>query len=393
MADDSVVFRKVLSDALALLPEVEIVGTASNGRQALQKIRELRPDFVTLDMEMPEMDGLAVLDALKQSQDPASVIVVSALTRKGGTLTLRALEKGAFDFITKPDSGSAELGRESFQRELAPRVRALASRHEIRSILRGRSGTVAATTPTSSVGSGATVPAVAKNGHGPVPGPGHGHGPGNGVQSLDGIAGRMSHLAAGSVRPDLVLIGVSTGGPNALARLLPAIPGNLGVPILVVQHMPPMFTQSLAESLAAKCALQVREAAGGDAVKPNTVYIAPGGRQMRVQPGGDGGKVLCITDDPPENNCRPAADYLFRSVASHFPGRSLAVILTGMGNDGATGLRLLKRQGCQVIAQDEATCVVYGMPKAAVEAKVVDWVLPLDSIAGRIVSSVRGGPG
>jgi two-component system chemotaxis response regulator CheB len=378
VADDSVVFRKVLSDALAAMPDVEVVGTASNGRQALQRVRELQPDLLTLDMEMPEMDGLAVLDALKQSGNAASVIVVSALTRKGGTLTLRALEKGAFDFITKPDTATGELGREAIHRELCPRVKALMSRHEIRNILRGRSGQGAS--PPRSVPSVRPAAPVAS-----APGKA-------GSRALDNITGRMNHLTS-TVRPEMVLIGVSTGGPNALARLLPAIPGNIGVPFLVVQHMPPMFTQSLADSLGAKCAMQVCEASSGDVVKANTVYIAPGGRQMRIHPASDGGKVLQITDDPPENNCRPAADYLFRSAASHYPGRSMAVILTGMGNDGATGLRLLRRNGCPVIAQDEATCVVYGMPKAAVEAKVVDWVLPLDSIAGRIVTTVRGGPG
>jgi two-component system chemotaxis response regulator CheB len=189
----------------------------------------------------------------------------------------------------------------------------------------------------------------------------------------------------------MVLIGVSTGGPNTLATLLPALPANLGVPILIVQHMPPLFTQSLAENLASKCALKVREAVHDEVAEANTVYIAPGGHQMRIAPGADGRKVIQITDDPPENNCRPAVDYLFRSAASHFPGRSLAVILTGMGSDGTLGLRLLKRHGCHVIAQDEATSVVWGMPKAAVEAGVADVVLPLDSIAGKIASLVRGG--
>jgi two-component system chemotaxis response regulator CheB len=199
----------------------------------------------------------------------------------------------------------------------------------------------------------------------------------------------MNRLA-GNGKPDLVLIGVSTGGPNALARLLPALPRDLGVPLLIVQHMPPIFTLSLAESLAAKCAIRVREAAQGEPVEPNTAYLAPGGKHMRVVPGTAGSMVVQITEDPPENNCRPAVDYLFRSVANHFPGRSMAVILTGMGSDGTLGLRLLKRQGCFVIAQDEPSCVVYGMPKSAVEAGVTDAVLPLESIAGRITAAVRG---
>jgi two-component system chemotaxis response regulator CheB len=155
--------------------------------------------------------------------------------------------------------------------------------------------------------------------------------------------------------------------------------------------MPPLFTQSLAESLAGKCALAVREAAHGESAAPDTVYIAPGGRQMRLAPGPDGRAMIQITDDPPENNCRPAVDYLFRSAANHFPGKAMAVILTGMGSDGTLGLRLLKRHGCMVFAQDEASCVVYGMPKAAVDAGVVDEVLPLEAMAARIAAAVRGG--
>ena len=191
----------------------------------------------------------------------------------------------------------------------------------------------------------------------------------------------------------MVLIGVSTGGPAALAKLLPAIPRDIGVPILIVQHMPPIFTKSLADSLATKCAVASGKPCDGEIPEPNTVYIAPGGRQMRLGAGADNRPVLEMTDDPPENNCRPAVDYLFRSAANRFPGRTMAVILTGMGSDGTLGLRLLKRQGCFVIAQDEASCVVYGMPKAAVDAGVTDVILPLNSIAGRIAAAVRGRPG
>jgi two-component system chemotaxis response regulator CheB len=199
----------------------------------------------------------------------------------------------------------------------------------------------------------------------------------------------MSRLTA-FAKPEVVLIGVSTGGPNALARILPEIPGNIGVPLLIVQHMPPVFTQSLAESLSPKCAVRVREASDGEMIEPNIAYIAPGGRHMRLVTGLEGRKMVQITDDPPENNCKPAVDYLFRSVANNFPGRAMAVILTGMGSDGMLGLRLLKRHPCYVIAQDEATCVVFGMPKAAVEAGVTDSILPLEAIAARITSTVRG---
>jgi two-component system chemotaxis response regulator CheB len=364
VADDAVLFRRAISEALASLPDVEVVGSASNGKLALQKTLELKPDLLTLDLEMPEIDGLAVLDALRQRGDKTSVIVVSALTRRGGDLTLRALEKGAFDFITKPDTSGAAESREAIRRELAPRLTALAHRLAVRNILRR---------PPLSPGAPAVIPAPKPAG-----------------SNLNGIATRMSRLVS-PTKPEMVLIGVSTGGPNALARMLPQLPGDLGVPILIVQHMPPVFTQSLAESLAAKSAVRVREGANGEIIAPNTAYIAPGGRQMRLAAGPGGGRMIQITDDPPENNCRPSVDYLFRSAATLFPGRSMAAILTGMGNDGTLGLRLLKRHGCFVIAQDEASCVVYGMPKAAVDAGMADVVLPIEEIAARIAAIVRGG--
>lgn len=363
VVDDSILFRKVMAEVLSSLPDVEVIGQAQNGKLAVQKIRELRPDLVTLDMEMPEMDGLAVLDAMKSEENMPAVIVVSALTRQGGKLTLQALQKGAFDFITKPEAINAEESRNLLQTELAPRLKAIALRLGVRGILRGVAPRPAPLRPKLQVTS---IDAA-----------------------LDGVGARMARLA-GAAKPEMVLIGVSTGGPNALAALLPALP-QLGVPVLIVQHMPPIFTQSLAENLAGKCSLLVREATHGETAEADTVYIAPGGRHMRLTRGPEDRKIIQITDDPPENNCRPAVDYLFRSVAHQFPGCAMAVVLTGMGSDGTLGLRLLKRHSCFVIAQDEASCVVYGMPKAAVDAGVVDAVLPLDAIAGRISAVVRGG--
>ncbi len=361
VADDSALFRRVLTEALSSLPDVEVVAGVPNGKLAVQRVRDLRPDLLTLDMEMPEMGGLAVLDALRQAGEDVMVIVVSALTLAGGRLTMKALEKGALDFITKPDTPNAEESRAAILKELAPRVRALAHRREIRNILKDRPQ--------------APPPQ-------PLP-------PVRPPADLRQVSKTMTRVAAGT-KPDMVLIGVSTGGPNALAQVLPALPGTLGVPVLVVQHMPPVFTQSLAESLSAKCAFRVREASHGERLEPNTVYIAPGGRQMRLAAAPGGAKVIEVTDDPPENNCKPAVDYLFRSAANRFPGRSMAVILTGMGSDGTLGLRLLKRHGCYVVAQDEASCVVFGMPKAAIDAGVVDVVVPLEAVAGRIIASVRG---
>lgn len=361
VADDSSVFRRAIIDALASLPDVQVVGSAPNGKIALQKVLDLKPDLLTLDMEMPELDGLAVLAALKRAGSTTSVMVISAVTLRGGQLTMQALEKGAFDFLTKPQGKDAAESKAMMARELAPRLKALSHRRQIREILRpGARGT---SPPAPSVSS--TLATVTP-------------------------AGRESTLRGPAARPEIVLIGVSTGGPAALARLLPSLPKDLGVPIAVVQHMPPIFTQSLAESLSSKCNLRVREAAEGDKFEPGLVLIAPGGRHMRLAPCPDAIARAQITDDPPENNCRPAVDYLFRTAANGFPGRAMAVILTGMGNDGTMGLRLLKRHGCFTIAQDEASSVVFGMPKAAIEAGVVDLVLPLDAIAAKILATVKG---
>ena len=186
----------------------------------------------------------------------------------------------------------------------------------------------------------------------------------------------------------IVLVGVSTGGPAALAELLPALPAKIGAPVFIVQHMPPLFTEALAQRLQSKSAFEVKEAQNGETARVDCAYLAPGGKQMKLGPGPQGEIIIRVTDDPAENNCRPSVDYLFRSVALHFPGRSIAAILTGMGNDGTEGTRLLKQSGSFSIAQDEASCVVFGMPKEAIQAGVIDAVLPLDKIAGAIVRAI-----
>jgi two-component system chemotaxis response regulator CheB len=361
VADDSLVFRRAITDALNAIPDVQVVGAAPNGKIAVQKVLELKPDLLTLDMEMPEMDGLSVLQALKQAGSTTSVMVISSVTMRGGRLTMQALQGGAFDFLTKPQGKDAGESKAMMIRELSPRLRALSHRRQIHDILR-----TSAPAP-GNASAGATVA------HTTPPPP---------------AATRSPPGRPGSA--ELVLIGVSTGGPAALARLLPLLPAELGVPIAIVQHMPPIFTQSLAESLSSRCVLQVREAADGDKLLAGQVLIAPGGRQMRLAAAPDAIARVQITDDPPENNCRPAVDYLFRSAATNLPGRVMAVVLTGMGSDGTLGLRLLKRHGCFTIAQDEATSVVFGMPKAAIDAGLADVVLPIDAIAARILSAVKG---
>jgi two-component system, chemotaxis family, protein-glutamate methylesterase/glutaminase len=358
VVDDTVVFRRLISEALSAMPGIEVVGTAPNGKMALARLAALKPDFMTLDIEMPEMNGIEVLEALPSLGWRGGVIVLSALTVRGGMMTVRALELGAFDFLTKPDGGTYDENLAQLRDRLQPMVRAFQRAHEIRAYLPVR-----------------RLPAPAA----PLPA--------KPTQASFVQGGR----ARERTNSPLVLIGVSTGGPVALARLLPALPPNLGAPVLVVQHMPPLFTQPLAASLGAKCALRVKEACDGEIATENCVYIAPGGRQMKIGPGSHGVAVIRITDDPPENHCKPAVDYLFRSAALHFPGRSIAAVLTGMGNDGTLGLRMLKRTGCYTIAQDEASCVVFGVPKEAIVAGVIDVVLSLDDIAPAIVRSLCGG--
>lgn len=337
VVDDTALYRKVLSDILTDLG-VEVVGTANNGKIALAKIEHLRPDFVTMDFEMPEMDGLETLRQMKKSAPETAAIMVSAHTRAGASITLEALELGAFDFIAKPEGASALQNVESMKSQLRPILASFQNRRGIKQSLR----------PSR-----------------PLP---------------------VSPVRTGKI--DVVAIGISTGGPNALTKVIPQLPANLGVPIVIVQHMPPVFTAALAESLDRKSPLRVVEGAQGMVLEPDMVVLAPGGKQMKLV--SDGGKAqIAITDDPPENHCKPAADYLFRSVAQLYGKRALGVIMTGMGADGTRGLKEMKLLGARVIAQDETTSVVFGMPMEAIKAGIVDTVLPLDEIAGEITKLVR----
>ena len=379
IVDDSSVFRRVIQDVLAQQPGIEIVGTAANGTTALKRVKELAPDLMTLDMEMPELDGLGVLKALQAEKNPVGVIVVSALTQHGGELTMKALDYGAFDFITKPESSSSDVSKELIRKDLEQKIKAFQYRFDIRKMLRQGSTAHAGTAPARSVALPNGLSAKATATPAPIPSP---KVPSPNIENFKAIAP--------TCRPEIVLIGSSTGGPAALTTLLPLLPANLDVPILIVQHMPPIFTKSLAESLSSKCSYPVREATHGEVIAGSTAYIAPGGRHMRLAQSAGGQRILEITDDPPEHHCRPSVDYLFRSVSQQCPGKVMAVILTGMGNDGTLGVRLLRRHGCYSIAQEESSCVVYGMPRSLVEAGAADAVLSLTDIAARIISTVRG---
>lgn len=342
VVDDSTLFRKVVRDALGELPGVEVVGVAANGKLALERIATLKPDLVTLDLEMPELDGLGVLEALSSMPAAPTVIMVSALTATGAETTMRALRLGAFDFILKPAGNSVEENCAALRQSLAPIIETLA---------RLRSA---------------------------APTPSH-------VAAADCERAPSSTTAVLGLPPSLIVIGVSTGGPAALAKLLPSLPTGLP-PILIVQHMPPVFTKSLADQLNRSCTLTVVEGSDGVECQPGCAYIAPGGFQMGVQRV-DRQLRLFVNDDPPERNCRPAVDYLFRSAAKAVGGRCLAAVLTGMGDDGQAGAAILKSEGARVVAQDEATSVVYGMPRCVIASGLADDVLPLTDI-GQYIQSV-----
>lgn len=364
VVDDTIVYRKAVSDIVKEIPGVELAGVAHNGKIALAKIATLKPDILTLDIEMPEMNGIEVLMELQKNYPGVGAIMLSTLTAEGSQMTLRALELGAFDFILKPQSKNQIDGKKELRSLLEPMLKAFAkSRYAPSSLLaKARMGA----TSSAATHKAALSPALSR----PM------------------VPVKASAQRRG--KSEIVVIGISTGGPNALNQMLPQLPGDLGVPVLIVQHMPPVFTKSLAASLDKKCALTVKEAVNGENILPNMVYIAPGGKQMKLTAGTDGlNRRIKITDDPPENSCRPSVDYLFRSVADYYVGRTTAVIMTGMGSDGTQGLGILKQKAAYTIGQDEASCVVYGMPKAPAEMGYLDTIVPLHKIAAEIVASVR----
>ncbi len=341
ITDDMVTYRIILSSILRTFEDVEIVGTAKNGQDALDKIPEYHPDIITLDVEMPVMDGLTALKKIKAGHPDIEVIMVSGANRKNADITMKALEAGAFDFIIKPDSSSAEEARRELSEALRQHISAILEKKlSARPMPRVR----------------VTPPPTQKE---------------------------MAHPAAPPKKIELISIGVSTGGPKALGKLLPNLSPKLP-PILIVQHMPPIFTKSLAENLNKHTRLNVKEAEENEPIKPGMVYIAPGGRHMVIRKANEA-YVIGLNDNPPENSCRPSVDVLFRSIASHFPSEKvLSVIMTGMGSDGFKGVQALKRKGAYCLAQDEESCVVYGMPKYVVDHGLADEILSLEEMAKRI---------
>jgi two-component system chemotaxis response regulator CheB len=347
IVDDSAVMRSLLRAVLLSDPGLEVAGTAADGASALEFLRLQHPDLIVLDVEMPVMDGLVTLRELRARNHTMPVIMCSSLTQRGACVTIEALASGASDYVAKP---SGQAGRESailaLAQELIPRIRALTGHLQPRP--------AAAAAPRTVL---------------PMP-------PAPAMQT--------------PAKPSVLAIGVSTGGPAALDVLLPELPAGFPLPILIVQHMPEVFTRLLAERLSRRCALRVSEAEEGMPATAGGIYIARGNWHMETLPAARPGAptTIHLTQDPPENHCRPAVDTLFRSAARVYGSGVLAVVLTGMGYDGLVGSRLVREQGGSVLAQDQATSTVWGMPGAVAQAGLAYKVLPLAAIAAEILRVV-----
>ncbi len=348
VVDDSVVIRRLITQALEQVKDVEVVGVASNGKIALERIEQWHPDVVTLDIEMPEMNGLETLQRMRRLYPEVRVIMFSTLTARGAAVTIEALTLGADDYVTKvSNEGSLDRSMARLREELVPKVRQFFRRP------------------------GEERPAEKR------------------VVETRVEGGRASSIvpSAAKAQPRVLAIGVSTGGPAALAAILPALPASFPLPVLIVQHMPAMFTRLLAERLNSICQMPVAEASLGEAVEAGKMLIGPGDFHLKVV--GDRGAVRVSLDQAaPLNSCRPAVDALFESVAAVYGGAAVAVVLTGMGRDGLKGAQVLRAQGATILAQDEATSVVWGMPGAVTKAGAADRVLPLDRVVPEILDIV-----
>jgi two-component system, chemotaxis family, protein-glutamate methylesterase/glutaminase len=335
VVDDAVVIRKLVSEALGRDPDIEVVGVAANGRIALQKIPQVAPDI------------LATLREVRQFFPKLPVIMFSTLTQKGAVATLEALSLGASDYVTKPTQViSLSEGIDRLEKELIPKIKSLCRTvlspptYQVRMDVAPRTETVASGTPNRS---------------GPV---------------------------------QAICVGASTGGPNALAEVFTGLPPNLPVPLLIVQHMPPLFTTMLAARLTANSRTPCHEGEDGQPVQAGHAYLAPGGRHMEVERTGRGA-ILRLHDGPPENSCRPAVDVLFRNVAAAYDGAVLGVVMTGMGHDGLRGCSAIREHRGQVVVQDEGSSVVWGMPGSVAKAGLAHKILPLGELAAEIARRVR----
>ena len=355
VVDDSAFMRKFLTTALAQDPDIHVLDAAQNGDEALEKIASLNPDVVTLDVEMPRRDGLSTLEEIMKTS-PRPVLMISSLTKEGAEITLKCLDAGALDFIPKNSARPEELIA-----GLLPRIKAVARKRALLALRRTLHGASARPSSLPSTPSYASVPSA----------------------SVPKLAPPL-----GGPR-DIVAIGVSTGGPPAVQTILSGLPANFPASILIAQHMPATFTGAFAKRLDTQCAISVKEAQQGDKIQPSCAYIAPGGKHMLLERQG-AALGLTITTEPASELYKPSATVLMNSVAQINPRRTLGVILTGMGSDGCPGIKNLKEHGGYILAQNEASCVVYGMPKAVVDAGLADQILDIEDMTAAITAAVHG---
>lgn len=353
VVDDSALMRKIISDMINSEADMETIDAARNGEDLFKKLAIISPDVITMDVEMPVMDGITALKELKRKGIKKPVIILSSVSKQGTALTMECLQSGAFDFLPKP-SGSISLDIDKVKDQLVEKIRA-AYTH----ITLYRQDNVPGTFKKTEIKHEHSIPE--KN-------------------IVRPVFNSESHS-----KINAVVIGASTGGPKALYAVITALPGDLGVPVFVVQHMPVGFTKAFAERLNCNSEITVVEAKDGDAVEKNVVYVAPGGYHMEI--GSD--KRIHLNTEPPIWGVRPAVDKLFISSSRVYKENLMSVVLTGMGKDGANGTIEIKKNGGYTVSEHQNTCTIYGMPKAAFETGMIDMVLPLDEISGEIVNAVK----
>ncbi|MBP1908884.1 protein-glutamate methylesterase/protein-glutamine glutaminase [Methanolobus bombayensis] len=355
VVDDSALMRKVVSDILKQDPEINVIATARNGLEAVEKVEQFRPDVVTLDIEMPVLDGLHALGYI-MSECPTPVVMLTAVDSRSAESTLNAFEYGAVDFIQKP-SGNISVNIEDIADNIRKKVK-MASKVDLKKL-----GFMEEHVKISREKKSKPLPSKPKRR----------------VATKSAV-----HHANGKI----VAIASSTGGPRALEQVVPKLPGNLKVPVVIVQHMPAGFTASLAQRLDGQSALTVTEAKEGDVLHPGHVYLAPGNYHMEIKSTEKGGiyhEVVTLNQKPREQGVRPCANILFRSLVPIYGANIVSAILTGMGADGADGVEEIKKAGGKVITEDERSCVVYGMPKAVVQRGLADSIVPLEKVSSEIV--------
>ncbi len=388
IVDDSIFMRKALESLLSGEPDIEVVGLAKNGKEGVEMAEQFHPDVITMDIEMPTMDGITALELIMKN-NPTPVIMVSSLTKEGADATLKALDLGAVDFMTKD---SQSFGGADIERGLKDKIRKFAKNKSVVRLLTHSTSTSAPTITTPTINQTTSQPQQ--------------HTPsyrlsGTFASQTPHVATPFAHSAQsgnidGSKRvvinktgiKRVVALGTSTGGPQSLQRVIPLLPADLGVPVVVTQHMPPNFTQSLAARLNTLSKVEVVEAQGKEKLEPNVVYIAKGGYHLKFKKVGP--SVYTELSTEPSNVFNiPGVDVMVDSIAELYGKECLGVIMTGMGSDGCKGLTNLKKMGGTIIAQNEPSCIVYGMPRAVVEAGIADEIVPLDEIAARIAYHVK----